>query len=148
MKRLLSALILCLLSASQAFAVVETKTVMWDPVNGAVGYRYYCGLATGTYAPSPVFDLTGSPVMNTKIVQHAAPGTYFCALRAYNNIDPDSPYSNEVTYSVARMALDSPKNLRVTTTIGFDPVLNKFVATVEVEGPAEVSVDGVPVPTL
>ena len=63
----------------------------WDPSPGATGYRIYYGTSPGSYgAPIDVGNVTSYRI------QFVAPGTYYAAVKAYNN-DGDSGYSNEIT---------------------------------------------------
>lgn len=137
MKKLL-VLLLALLLCFASFANAAIVTFTWDASSGAVGYRAFCGSATGVYAPAPVFDLIGAPIMNSFAVTTFSPGVYFCALKAYvpagaicaPSTAPNqncSGLSNEVSFPIPLMA---PGNFRITITLTWNPTTQSYAMKV------------------
>lgn len=81
-----------------------TVTLTWDASEFANGYKAYCGGASGSY---------GTPVDTGATLEHpiSTPGTYYCAVTAYNE-NGESGYSNEVFFTI-RPIPGAPGNLRL-----------------------------------
>lgn len=90
MTRLAMALVLVLMPAAALMA--GDLTLAWDhsPSEGVTGYRVYCGPASGHYTRTEE-----APYQTTWTVAGLAPGTWYCAVTAYN-ADTESEFSNEV----------------------------------------------------
>ena len=74
----------------------DQNPVTSDPATNTVGYLLHIGFASGIYAQTTNLGNTTSVV-----VSNLTSGTkYFFAVTAYNSAGIDSPYSNEVSYSV------------------------------------------------
>ena len=86
-------------SSSSAPAAGASATLAWDPVMaaGVAGYRVYYGTAPGTYE-----QLAGQGIDVGASTTYTATGlgsgtVYYFAVTAYNNVNQESGYSNEVS---------------------------------------------------
>ena len=76
--------------------VSYSVTLAWNPSisTNVVGYKMYCGLASGVY--SSVESVTGTSVIITGLV---AGTTYYFAATAVDALGDESPFSNGTSYT-------------------------------------------------
>jgi len=85
-------------SAPASSPAGQSVTLGWDPNNGpdVAGYKIYYGTASQSYTAAVVVGNT-----NTGTVTGLVAGTtYYFAATSYNGAGAESPYSDEVSYTV------------------------------------------------
>jgi len=88
-----------LLLTLNASAATSSVTLAWNPVGGSstAGYRVYQGGASRTYTNS----LDAGSATSKTVSELTVGSTYFFAVTAYSTNGLESPYSAEVSYTVA-----------------------------------------------
>ena len=81
---------------------IGVATVMWTPsttnedeshLDNLAGYKIYYGTVSRTYTNSITIN---NPGITSYVVDNLAPGTYYFAVTAFNNLGIESNMSNEV----------------------------------------------------
>ena len=99
---------------SGSASAISSVTLAWNPSSSTdiVGYKIYCGVTCGTYN-NAVFVANTTNGTISGLVEGT---TYYFAATTYNSSGAQSPFSNEVFYSV-------PTN---TVTVNQRPTLNSI----------------------
>ncbi len=109
--------ILLALAAAVALAQpAQAETIGWDygSTTGIVGFKLYCGDASGNHGTTPV--ATVSAASKTASVALPAASTKYCVVTAYTAAK-ESAKSNELRVDVAP---DAPTNLRLALSLTLD----------------------------
>jgi len=94
MRKVFAAAVLMLVGAS-CFARDITFSWTHSTSGGVLGYKIYCGMASGGPYDAPGFPVTTGYV-NTYTVTHVPPGQYYCVMTAFD-ANGESSYSTETS---------------------------------------------------
>jgi hypothetical protein len=97
----------------------------WDSygmASQATGYKLYQSITSGTYGSTPVATFVGGNLTSGTIPNPVLIGKYYFVLTAYASGN-ESPYSNEVTYTVG---LTAPTGLKNPVLVAIGKVLTKL----------------------
>lgn len=94
--------------------ITRNVTLAWDAsIDPTVtGYKVYWGAAPGHYTNS----VNAGPELTARVSNLLSGQTYYFAATAYNSLELESDFSNEVSYTVP-LPPPPPANLRVTLTM-------------------------------
>lgn len=132
--------VLCLLLASSAFAA--QVTLAWDvtPDPAVVGYKLYYGLASQSY--SVTIDVGSSTTAALSGLQPAS--TYYFAATDYDGYGQESGFSNQVSYTVPVVVVDTTAPT-VSITSPSDGAVVKARSIVTIRATASDDVGGIKV---
>jgi len=117
MKTILITLIFIVAFSTYACAKGNTVTLKWDapttnsdgtPLTDLAGYKIYYGPASGNYVQN--IDV-GNVTLYT--IKNLPDGKYFFSVTAYDTMDNESDYSNEVNTLIDNTAPGIPELLQI-----------------------------------
>jgi hypothetical protein len=116
--KIISVIAIILIGSILAYALMPIKKtiILWDapttnvdgtPLTDLMGYKVYCGNATGNYTIiKDVSDVTQYLLTNL----FTTGVTYYCVITAYDSFGNESDYSNEVSFNYKLTKPKTPVN--------------------------------------
>jgi hypothetical protein len=132
---ILPALLLVIAGADLLAADV---TLVWDAntETDLAGYKVYYGTASRTY---------GTPIVigtqTTYTVTGLAPGTYYFAVTAYNTSGLESPFSNEVSATIAQAPRCDINADQAVNVLDIQRLINVILGSSACPGNCDINAD-------
>ena len=107
-------------------SATSATQIVWDPSSDSTvtGYVVHVGSSSGVYTT----NINVGPATSYVLPPQAAGTTSYFAVTAYNATGAESPYSNEVSYSVPAVASPPVAAFSASVTAGLAPLALNFTS--------------------